>query len=358
MQSITAGHRPSTDPPCDVTCPDLIPQPDPPRRTGRGAGATILSHKAGALPDSISVAGKIEFPTGTGTKVWSIFTFYGLGSSRPFRLRQRSLIPPVDDGIAVPVSVQLRLQGCGCYRRSGNKPPAVSAAGRDLAVAGDRNGVERSRQRHHRWRGRIGQQPDPDALIVADADQCAAVGSERDAIDVLGLALEHAAACRRRAATAARSDPTMPKPGWRCRTTAQVPPARRRARSCRESRSSMRPSAPAVAAQPSRSSATALTASAWKRNTCSAAPRASDRRIAVETKLPEIASVRPARSPAFAPARHGHATAPRRDSCRATQAAARHTLSYGFVRWRRGGCDRESRLALVDRAGQRNSRVS
>src|SRR4029453_4836755 len=49
------------------------------------------------------------------------------------------------------------------------------------------------------------------------------------------------------------------------------------------------PSAPAVAARPSLSSATALTASAWKRSTCSAALRVSDQRIAVESKLPEIA---------------------------------------------------------------------
>jgi len=62
----------------------------------------------------------------------------------------------------------------------------------------------------------------------------------------------------------------------------------------------MRPSAPAVAARPSLSSTTALTASAWKRSTCSAALRASDQRIAVESKLPvtavcpsgEIASAR------------------------------------------------------------------
>src|SRR5438034_7418403 len=62
----------------------------------------------------------------------------------------------------------------------------------------------------------------------------------------------------------------------------------------------MRPSAPAVAARPSFSSTTALTASAWKRSTCSAALRASDQRIAVESKLPvtavypsgEIASAR------------------------------------------------------------------
>src|SRR6266446_2835239 len=62
----------------------------------------------------------------------------------------------------------------------------------------------------------------------------------------------------------------------------------------------MRPSAPAVAARPPLSSTTALTASAWKRSTCSAALRASDQRIAVESKLPvtavcpsdEIASAR------------------------------------------------------------------
>src|SRR3981189_713475 len=61
-----------------------------------------------------------------------------------------------------------------------------------------------------------------------------------------------------------------------------------------------RPSAPAVAARPSFSRTTALTASAWKRSTCSAALRASDQRIAVESKLPvtavcpsdEIASAR------------------------------------------------------------------
>src|SRR5258707_4288152 len=51
----------------------------------------------------------------------------------------------------------------------------------------------------------------------------------------------------------------------------------------------MRPSAPAVAARPSLSSTTALTASAWKRSTCSAALRASDQRIAVESKLPVTA---------------------------------------------------------------------
>src|SRR3954470_24167096 len=62
----------------------------------------------------------------------------------------------------------------------------------------------------------------------------------------------------------------------------------------------MRPSAPAVAARPSFSNTTALTASAWKRSTSSAALRASDQRIAVESKLPvttvcpsgEIASAR------------------------------------------------------------------
>src|SRR4051812_11649472 len=62
----------------------------------------------------------------------------------------------------------------------------------------------------------------------------------------------------------------------------------------------MRPSAPAVAARPSLSSTTALTASVWKRSTSSAALRASDQRIAVESKLPvttvcpsgEIASAR------------------------------------------------------------------
>src|SRR5256885_12450930 len=51
----------------------------------------------------------------------------------------------------------------------------------------------------------------------------------------------------------------------------------------------MRPSAPAVAARPSRSRTTALTASAWNRSTCSAALRVNDQRIAVESKLPEIA---------------------------------------------------------------------
>jgi hypothetical protein len=51
----------------------------------------------------------------------------------------------------------------------------------------------------------------------------------------------------------------------------------------------MRPSAPAVAVRPSLSSATALTASAWKRSTCSAALRVSDQRIAVESKLPVTA---------------------------------------------------------------------
>src|SRR5258705_4226359 len=51
----------------------------------------------------------------------------------------------------------------------------------------------------------------------------------------------------------------------------------------------MRPSAPAVAARPPLSSTTALTASAWKRSTCSAALRASDQRIAVESKLPVMA---------------------------------------------------------------------
>src|SRR4051794_12788048 len=51
----------------------------------------------------------------------------------------------------------------------------------------------------------------------------------------------------------------------------------------------MRPSAPAVAARPSLNRTTALTASSWKRSTCSAALRASDQRIAVESKLPEIA---------------------------------------------------------------------
>src|SRR5258708_7760811 len=51
----------------------------------------------------------------------------------------------------------------------------------------------------------------------------------------------------------------------------------------------MRPSAPAVAARPSLSSTTALTAAAWKRSTCSAALRASDQRIAVESKLPVTA---------------------------------------------------------------------
>src|SRR5260370_15162023 len=63
----------------------------------------------------------------------------------------------------------------------------------------------------------------------------------------------------------------------------------------------MRPSAPAVAARPPLSKTTALTASEWKRSTCSAALRASDQRIAVESKLPvtavcpsdEIASARP-----------------------------------------------------------------
>src|SRR5258708_16119207 len=62
----------------------------------------------------------------------------------------------------------------------------------------------------------------------------------------------------------------------------------------------MRPSALAVDVRPSFSSTTALTASAWKRSTCSAASRASDQRIAVESKLPvtavcpsdEIASAR------------------------------------------------------------------
>jgi hypothetical protein len=51
----------------------------------------------------------------------------------------------------------------------------------------------------------------------------------------------------------------------------------------------MRPSAPAVAVRPSLSHATALTASEWKRSTCSAELRVRDQRMAVESKLPEIA---------------------------------------------------------------------
>src|SRR5260221_5362352 len=51
----------------------------------------------------------------------------------------------------------------------------------------------------------------------------------------------------------------------------------------------MRQSAPAVAARPPLSNTTALTASAWNRSTCSAALRASDQRIAVESQLPVMA---------------------------------------------------------------------
>ena len=46
---------------------------------------------------------------------------------------------------------------------------------------------------------------------------------------------------------------------------------------------------PAVATRPSLRKATAFTAPSWKRNTCSAALRLSDQRMAEVSKLPEIA---------------------------------------------------------------------
>ena len=66
--------------------------------------------------------------------------------------------------------------------------------------------------------------------------------------------------------------------------------------------SAMRPSAPPVTARPSASSATAFTASSWKRSTCSALLRVSDQRIAEESKLPESASLPSCEPRARAPA--------------------------------------------------------
>ena len=58
MQSITAGHRPSTDLPGDVTCPDLHPQPGrlvalAGARSRRRAAPHLVVQDHDALPDRL-----------------------------------------------------------------------------------------------------------------------------------------------------------------------------------------------------------------------------------------------------------------------------------------------------------------
>ena len=131
------------------------------------------------------------------------------------------------------------------------------------------------------------ERPDAQRQVIRGAHHRLAVRRERDAVDVLRVPFEHA-----RLAAAERPEPHRVIPGRRREPRAvgrnrerhdrrRVPFQHRVGlRACPRVQIAMRPSSPAVTARPSRSSATAFTASSWKRSTCSAALRASDQRIA------------------------------------------------------------------------------
>ena len=134
---------------------------------------------------------------------------------------------------------------------SGATATALSAAG-SVTMTGD----PRSRQR-----------PDPHGRVITRAHQRFAVGSERDAVDVLRMAFEHA---RRAARERPQPDGAVP----RCRRDAWCRPAKPRARRSARcglrtlapararpaSRSRRWPSSPPVASRPSFRIATAFTA--------------------------------------------------------------------------------------------------